>query len=160
MAKARKTDEVEAMLKQANEMLAYHGHRQEFKAGVCTMIEKLLRDKDAQTIQLIARQHGLHRQEIEEILKKNKPPEVAASSSSGQPPPPPPPGGAGAVAIQTSSHPPIGLAPQNFDITTPRGRGRSRSPKGDDSSTTLMLQQQQELYRRQPHREAVHVQGP
>ena len=44
MARARKTVEVEAMLKWANETLAYDGHRQEFKAGVCTMIESLLRE--------------------------------------------------------------------------------------------------------------------
>ena len=42
MAKARKTIEVETMLEWANGQLAYDGHEQEYKAGICTMIERLL----------------------------------------------------------------------------------------------------------------------
>ena len=42
MMKGRKTIEVEEMWRWANGMLAYDGHGQGYKAGVCTMIEKLL----------------------------------------------------------------------------------------------------------------------
>ena len=42
MAKARKTIEVATMLEWANDMLAYDGHDQGYKSGVCTMIERLL----------------------------------------------------------------------------------------------------------------------
>ena len=44
MAKARKTIEVEWMLNWANKQLAYEGHGQEYKSGICTMIERLLMD--------------------------------------------------------------------------------------------------------------------
>ena len=38
----RKTIEVKWMLNWANKQLAYEGHNQQHKAGVCTMIERLL----------------------------------------------------------------------------------------------------------------------
>ena len=44
MAKARKTIEVQKMLDWANDMLAYDGHDQGYKSGICTMIERLLID--------------------------------------------------------------------------------------------------------------------
>ena len=42
--KGRKTIEVEWMLNWANKQLAYEGHNQQHKAGICTMIERLLLD--------------------------------------------------------------------------------------------------------------------
>lgn len=44
MAKARKTVEVTKMLNWANKQLAYEGHSQQHKAGICTMIAMLLKD--------------------------------------------------------------------------------------------------------------------
>lgn len=44
MAKGRKTIEVKWMLNWANKQLAYEGHSEEHKAGICTMIERLLMD--------------------------------------------------------------------------------------------------------------------
>ena len=40
--KGRKTVDVEDMVRWANGTLAYSGHSQSFKAGICTMIENLL----------------------------------------------------------------------------------------------------------------------
>ena len=42
--KGRKTIEVQWMLNWANKQLAYEGHNQQHKAGICTMIERLLLD--------------------------------------------------------------------------------------------------------------------
>ena len=106
------------------------------------VVENILKHKDAQLVDAIAKQHNLHRQDIEEILKRQRqPPEdiQSTATSSGGPPPPPP--GAGAIALQQSTHVPAAAAPQHFDIATPRGRGRQRSRSPPSSAAPVVVRE-------------------